>query len=159
MICYCGGMEIAEAIEKSGSMRAAALLLNIPFSSFKRKASALGLYLPNRGGKNLPGERKAVCDILVLKSSKTRTGRIQLKRALLEIGRKYECEKCGQSSTWNDEELILHIDHRNGVRYDDRQENLRFLCPNCHSQTTTFGFKGRKHSEETKQKLRNCLPT
>jgi hypothetical protein len=78
-------MEIAEAIEKSGSMRAAAALLDIPFSTFKRRASALGLYRPNRGGKDLPGERKRTQDVLVLKISKRRTGRIQLKRALLEV--------------------------------------------------------------------------
>jgi len=40
--------------------------------------------------------------------------------------------------TWCGEPIVLHLDHINGVRNDNRRENLRFLCPNCHSQTTTY---------------------
>ena len=50
------------------------------------------------------------------------------------------CWECGISS-WNDKELVLELDHINGVNTDHREENLRLLCPNCHSQTPTF--KGR----------------
>jgi protein-arginine kinase activator protein McsA len=53
---------------------------------------------------------------------------------------------------WNGQPLRLQIDHINGNPVDNRQENLRFLCPNCHSQTINFGTKnvkrptGRKRS-------------
>ena len=50
------------------------------------------------------------------------------------------CWECGISS-WNDKELVLELDHINGVNTNHREENLRLLCPNCHSQTPTF--KGR----------------
>lgn len=57
-----------------------------------------------------------------------------LNRALQESGVKYECVLCGISSKWNNKKLILEIDHINRDCLDNRKENLRFLCPNCHSQ-------------------------
>ncbi len=64
-----------------------------------------------------------------------------LRRCLLEIGRKYLCETCTNSGTWMNKQLGLEIDHKNANRTDNRPENLRFMCPNCHSQTETFGNK------------------
>ena len=40
--------------------------------------------------------------------------------------------------------LVLHLDHINGKKFDHRLENLRFLCPNCHSQTPTYCGKHSK---------------
>lgn len=54
---------------------------------------------------------------------------------------KYECVFCGNIGEWNGKKLTLQIDHINGVNTDNRIINLRFLCPNCHSQTETFGSK------------------
>lgn len=48
------------------------------------------------------------------------------------------CERCGIID-WRGKPLAIHIDHINGVKDDWRLENLRMLCPNCHSQTPTFG--------------------
>lgn len=56
----------------------------------------------------------------------------------------YTCEVCGNNGTWRGSKLVLQMDHRNGDRNDNRFENLRWLCPNCHSQTPTFGSKNRK---------------
>lgn len=64
-----------------------------------------------------------------------------LRRALLESGVEYKCIVCSISN-WKDQKLNLEIDHIDGNSADNRIENLRFLCPNCHSQTHTFGFKG-----------------
>ncbi len=65
-----------------------------------------------------------------------------LKRALLESEIEYKCVTCGINN-WGSKKLNLEIDHIDGNSADNRIENLRFLCPNCHSQTSTFGFKGK----------------
>ena len=58
---------------------------------------------------------------------------------------------CGLSE-WINGKLVLELDHINGDHTDNRIENLRFLCPNCHSQTETFRSKNiivhRKVSDE-----------
>lgn len=51
---------------------------------------------------------------------------------------KYQCEKCTNTGNWCNEKLNLHLDHKNGINNDNRLDNLRFLCPNCHSQTDTY---------------------
>ena len=56
----------------------------------------------------------------------------------------YRCSSCGNEGSWAGKELRLQLDHINGVNNDNRKENLRWLCPNCHSQTETFGSKSRK---------------
>jgi hypothetical protein len=66
-----------------------------------------------------------------------------LRKSLLERGRPYKCELCDQLPVWNGRSLTLQLDHKNGNKYDDREENLRFLCPNCHSQTDTFAGRNR----------------
>jgi 5-methylcytosine-specific restriction endonuclease McrA len=52
------------------------------------------------------------------------------------------CAVCGLHE-WQDRPIVLHLDHINGDRTDHRLENLRFLCPNCHSQTDTYCGRNR----------------
>lgn len=56
----------------------------------------------------------------------------------------YLCKKCGLGDEWQNETLVLTIEHMNGVNDDNRLENLCFLCPNCHSQTTSFAGRNQK---------------
>lgn len=51
---------------------------------------------------------------------------------------KEECVLCGQNNIWNGKKLVLQLDHKNGNNKDNRIENLRILCPNCHTQTETY---------------------
>lgn len=66
----------------------------------------------------------------------------------------YQCSEC-KISEWRGLEICLDIDHINGIRVDNRIENLRFLCPNCHSQTPTYKAKnkGRNRRTYTDQEL------
>lgn len=57
--------------------------------------------------------------------------------------KKYECESC-KISHWQGKEIVLELDHINGCNTDNRIENLRLLCPNCHSQTSTWRKGGKK---------------
>jgi 5-methylcytosine-specific restriction endonuclease McrA len=66
-----------------------------------------------------------------------------LRRALLEIGRPYACELCGNDGNWRDQPLRLEIDHIDGDYHNNESWNLRFLCPNCHTQTDDFSGRSR----------------
>ncbi len=66
-----------------------------------------------------------------------------LKRALLESGVAYECKIC-KIDIWNNMAITLDVDHINGDWSNCKIDNLRFLCPNCHRQTRTFGGKNKK---------------
>ncbi len=57
----------------------------------------------------------------------------------------YLCSECHMLPTWNGKPLILTLDHRNGISNDHRLENLRWLCPNCNSQTETFCGRRKKY--------------
>lgn len=65
-----------------------------------------------------------------------------LRRALIESGVAYACSECGVSS-WLNKPLVLEVDHQDGDRLNNSKKNLRFLCPNCHSQTDNYGSKNK----------------
>ena len=65
------------------------------------------------------------------------------KRLIEDRGFDNKCSCCVLSD-WMGKNIRLHVDHINGVNGDHRIENLRLLCPNCHSQTDTYGNKRSK---------------
>jgi Zn finger protein HypA/HybF involved in hydrogenase expression len=68
----------------------------------------------------------------------------KLRARLIEEGvLQNVCSECGIGPKWNGKTLSLQLDHINGIHRDNRIENLRILCPNCHTQTDNFGSKNR----------------
>lgn len=66
------------------------------------------------------------------------------KRIIQQNLLSYECSKCKLKNEWMNASLVLILDHINGINNDHRLENLRFLCPNCNSQTSTFAGRNNK---------------
>jgi len=72
-------------------------------------------------------------------------GRSRRKYASRHL-RASRCAVCGLAAQWSGMPLTLQLDHVNGIYDDNRFENLRWLCPNCHSQTATFAGKGKRRA-------------
>lgn len=99
----------------------------------------------NKGRKFKPKARsledcKKQVFIIDAKISKTQVKAYLKRYNLIE----YKCAECGLEKEWNYKPLALQIDHINGKSEDHRLENLRWICPNCHSQTATFAGRASR---------------
>ncbi|MDQ1038378.1 hypothetical protein QFZ75_004794 [Streptomyces sp. V3I8] len=97
-------------------------------------------------GKPGPTPLKRPEDLLVKRSGERRARTGQLRRALREIGVPERCARCGAPPEWLDRPMTLEVDHISGDWSDDRPENLRLLCPNCHAITSTWCRGGSRRS-------------
>lgn len=96
--------------------------------------------------KNKPAKNKlASDDILVMRRpDQGREDVVRLRRAMLEIGISEVCSECGLHSEWNGKPIRLQVDHIDGQYWNNTRSNLRFICPNCHTQTGTWGYRNKK---------------
>jgi hypothetical protein len=121
-----------EICESSESMAHAASKLGLHHNTFKKYALEYGCYKINQQGK---GIKKNIGVKVKFNEIKTRAG--IRKRIIEENLIPYKCGEC-ELEEWRGKKISLHLDHINGKSDDHRLENLRFLCPNCHSLTETY---------------------
>lgn len=106
--------------------------LNLDYSIFKGKSAVIkATKLNNVRKKDILKEN--------CKHQRTVLRRYVIKNNLIP----YKCAICG-CTEWQGKTLSLELDHINGINNDNRLENLRFLCPNCHSQTSTYGSRNQQ---------------
>lgn len=63
----------------------------------------------------------------------------------------YACSGCGTGPEWRGHPMTLELDHANGDPRDNRRQNLRWMCPNCHSQTQTFKGRNSRGVKKTRK--------
>lgn len=160
--------ELKKLVEKSESTNDLVYLLGYKSSSGKLRGllktylKEVGIEEPNSwkeqmGGKRPPKSKQEVLKNVfkkgVRKDGSSLKGWISRFELKVSGGSKTECAICQQSNIWNGKPLTLQLDHINGISDDNRLENLRFLCPHCHSQTETFA--GR-NTQKPKNYCKDC---
>lgn len=152
---------IQEAVEGSSSVAAVIrkLGLKVTGGNYRMVNSKIKTYQIDTshftGQAWSKGKTKETCEIVertrrknsyndeeILVKNSPQTKGPQLKNLMIKYGMSYECVN-GHSAEWMGQPLTLHVDHINGDHADNRLKNLRFLCPNCHQQTVSWGNKGK----------------
>lgn len=95
----------------------------------------------NKGLSGIGSPRFSLAEILVT-GSFFQSYKLK-KRLYLAKLKKEECEECGWAMQAEDGRIPLELDHINGESRDNRIENLRILCPNCHSLKPTHRGKNK----------------
>ena len=137
--------EFIKACNEELSMARAASRLGLHFNTFKKYALEFGVYNPNQAGKGLVkpkaiGKGKIATDeILAGKHPQYQTNKLRI-RLIGEGIKDEECEICGIRE-WQGKRLAFELDHIDGNSRNHLLENLRIVCPNCHSQTETYRAK------------------
>lgn len=142
--------EMENVISKSKSMREVILSFGLVpngsggYRNIKNKIVNLGLEIPKYNYYGEGYKKLKHSDDIVFCENSTYPRHKLKERVIKENLIEYKCSFCDNDGNWQGKKLSLHIDHTNGVNNDNRIENLRFLCPNCHSQTETYGGKNNK---------------
>ncbi|MFD7858286.1 HNH endonuclease signature motif containing protein [Streptomyces microflavus] len=112
-----------------------------------RRVKALGIDTSHFSAPPRTGDvRRRHPEELLVDQSQNLARRIpgeRLKRAMIALGAAERCALCGTGRTWRERPLPLEVDHIDGNWRSNRPENLRFLCPNCHSTTDTYRGRGK----------------
>ncbi|MEV7894502.1 HNH endonuclease signature motif containing protein [Streptomyces cyaneofuscatus] len=112
-----------------------------------RRVKALGIDTSHFSAPPRSGDlRRRHPEELLVDQSQNLARRIpgeRLKRAMIALGAAERCTLCGTGGMWRERPLPLEVDHIDGNWRNNRPENLRLLCPNCHSTTDTYRGRGK----------------
>ena len=131
--------------ESSNTMRAAhAKLGQLKYDTFAKYAKFLGCYKPNPGAKGISKHLNRKNYLYYTNLGNPITSN-RLKLILIRDGvKRHQCEICLET-IWNGLSIPIELDHIDGNHFNNKLENLRIVCPNCHSQTTTNSGKKNKN--------------
>jgi predicted RNA-binding Zn-ribbon protein involved in translation (DUF1610 family) len=139
---------LEHAVRASTSFAGVARVLGIPQAGgtqahlarrIRREGIDTGHFLGQGHRRGAVDRRKTAAEVLVVHpTGSARPKTAVLRRVLSESGVAHRCDGCGAGPSWRGRPLTLVIDHANGDWLDNRLANLRFLCPNCHAQTSTW---------------------
>lgn len=130
--------QIEHLLNTSRNIREAAMRSGVSQGVFERRARSFGVY--RRIGCH-HGSKIPIQEILDGKHPGFPTFHLA-KRLVKEGVKEYKCEGCGIVE-WRGRPITLQLDHVDGNPANHLLENLRLMCPNCHSQTPTYGHKKR----------------
>lgn len=134
---YCGALRLLDLSPSGGSQM-----------YLRRKVKELGISTEHFTGKRTKrrSQNKLTPDqvLVVDRSEGRREEPFRLRRALVESGIPEVCSVCKLAPEWQGKPLRLQVDHQDGNGLNNTLKNLRFICPNCHSQTDNFGVLNLK---------------
>jgi hypothetical protein len=132
--------DIIECYNKGKSLNSTAAELQMATVTLWRRANKLGLKWKNIKRKSV--NKIPLNDIIEGNHPEYQT--FKLKKRLINEGLKFNiCEIC-EISEWNGNILSMQLDHIDGNPHNHLLNNLRMICPNCHSQTETYCGKNKK---------------
>jgi hypothetical protein len=131
-------IELIEQYKITPTLSKLSYYFDVPDVTIWRRAKKLGLEFKT-GGRF---DKIELHEILAGNYPQYQTFKLK-KRLLKENILENKCSCCGITK-WNEKEIALHLDHIDGNNHNHKLDNLRLLCPNCHSQTDTWCGKNIK---------------
>jgi hypothetical protein len=147
--------QLRDAVHNSLSVRSVCLLITGNDGGSARRdvlwrIESLGVntshFLGQSHFKGRPTGLGVPLDTLLVRGTERRHVKQRLFTAALK---EKKCESC-DITDWQGQPAPLELDHINGDACDNRIENLRILCANCHAQTSTY--KGKNKGKSTRRR-------